>query len=90
MEDLLREEVLEPQNRWLMDDMKRHDNYAYDTKYEASEEQKHRRALRNKARRKALKEGLVRKNDNLDIHHPDHGLMGDIQVISSHKNRSIK
>ena len=70
--------------------MKRHDNYKYDLEYQASEEQKHRRALRNKARRKALKEGLVHRGDTMDIHHPDHGLMGGIQVISKHKNRSIK
>ena len=70
--------------------MKRHDNYAYDLKYQASEEQKHRRALRNKARRKALREGKVHKGDNMDIHHPDHGLMGDIKVMPRSKNRSIK
>lgn len=69
---------------------KRHDNYSYDTKYEASEEQKHRRALRNKARREALREGKVHKGDANDIHHPDHGLMGGIVVLSRHKNRSIK
>ncbi len=69
---------------------KRHDNYAYDLEYEASPEQKHRRALRNKARRQALREGKVHKGDNKDIHHPDHNLLGPIKIISAQKNRSVK
>jgi hypothetical protein len=69
---------------------KRHDNYAYDLEYEASPEQKHRRALRNKARRKALREGKVHKGDAKDIHHPDHGLMGGIKIVDRAKNRSWK
>lgn len=68
---------------------KRHDNYAYDLKYQASEEQKHRRAMRNKARRKALREGKVRKGDRMDVHHID-GIDGSIRVIHRGKNRSIK
>jgi hypothetical protein len=69
--------------------VKRHDNYAYDLEYEASEEQKHRRALRNKARRKALREGKVHKGDRSDVHHIE-GIKGPIQIISRAKNRSIK
>ena len=82
---------LEPQNRGqTQDNMKRHDNYKWDLEYEASETQKHRRAIRNHARRDALKKGIAHKGDELDIHHKSHGLMGDIQVLSRHKNRSIK
>lgn len=69
---------------------KRHDNYRYDLEYEASEEQKHRRAMRNKARRQALKEGKVHKGDTMDVHHTDHGLMKGIRIISRSRNRSIK
>lgn len=38
-------------------------------KYEASAEQKHNRAMRNKARREALRDGRVSKGDGKDIDH---------------------
>lgn len=69
---------------------KRHDDYKWDLEYGASSEQKHRRALRNKARREALREGKVHKGDTKDVHHPDHSLLGPIKIISAQKNRSIK
>lgn len=69
---------------------KRHDNYKYDLEYQASTEQKHRRALRNKARREALREGKVHKGDDKDVHHPNHDLLGPIKIISAQKNRSQK
>jgi len=68
---------------------KRHDDYKYDLIYEASEEQKHRRAARNKARRQALREGKVHKGDSNDVHHIE-GIEGAIKVISRSRNRSIK
>ena len=40
-------------------------------RYHKSPEQKKRRAMRNKVRRQALKEGRVRKGDRIDIHHID-------------------
>jgi len=69
---------------------KRHDDYKYDLEYEASEEQKHRRALRNKARRDALKKGKVHKGDRVDIHHPDHDLTGLGVPVNQSRNRSLK
>mgnify|MGYP001599212654 CR=1 FL=1 len=69
---------------------KRHDDYKYDLEYQASTEQKHRRALRNKDRRQALREGKVHKGDNKDVHHPNNDLLSGIKIISSSKNRSIK
>lgn len=64
-------------------------DYTYDTKYESSEEQKHRRALRNKVRRKALSAGKVHKGDNKDVHHIE-GINGPIRIINRGKNRSMK
>lgn len=68
---------------------KRHDNYAYDLEYQASPEQKKRRAARNRARLDALAAGKVHKGDNKDVHHIE-GINGSIRVISRSKNRSIK
>ena len=39
--------------------------------YQGSTAQKKRRAMRNKARRAALRNVLVSKGDNTDIHHKD-------------------
>lgn len=64
--------------------------YAYDTRYESTEEQKHRRALRNKARRAALRSGRVSKHDSTDIHHESKSLRGKTKVTSKSRNRSIK
>ena len=44
-------------------------DYTYDKAYAAREEQKKRRAQRNKARRKAIKAGRVRKGDGKDVDH---------------------
>lgn len=40
-------------------------------KYQGSPAQKKRRAMRNKARRAALRAGTVKKGDDKDIHHKD-------------------
>lgn len=64
-------------------------DYIYDTEYESSPDQKHRRALRNKARRSALREGRAHKGDNTDVHHIE-GIKGPIRVISRSRNRSLK
>jgi hypothetical protein len=69
---------------------KRHDNYAYDLKYQATEEQKKRRARRNRDRRRALREGKVRKGDGKDVHHDDHDGLTGIRIISASRNRSQK
>jgi hypothetical protein len=65
-------------------------NYSYDTKYEATKEQKRRRAERNKARRNALKDGRAKKNDGTDVHHVNKNLKGGTRVVPSSKNRSWK
>ena len=64
--------------------------------YQGSEEQKHNRALRNKARRAALKNGTVHKGDNKDIDHKKplskggSGAKSNLRVQSEHDNRSFR
>ena len=70
--------------------VKRHDSYAYDLVYEARPEQKKRRALRNKDRRKALREGRVVKGGRVDIHHKNPTVLDDIMLLDRHKNRGIR
>ena len=69
-------------------------DYKYDTEYQASAEQKKRRAARNKDRRQALKEGKVHKGDGKDIDHKNNNPMDhsakNKQVMSKSKNRAKK
>lgn len=67
-------------------------NYAKEAKYEALPEQKKRRAARNAARRKAIKEGKVRKGDGKELDHVGYHRRGDLRkvptkVVSRHANR---
>jgi hypothetical protein len=59
--------------------------------YHASEEQKKRRAQRNKARRQAMERGSVSKGDSKEVDHLGanrKGSLGDrVKVISKTKNR---
>lgn len=61
--------------------------------YQATEEQKHNRAMRNAARREAMKKGLVRKGDGKDIDHKTPiskggtNSAGNLRVRSRHANR---
>ena len=64
-------------------------------KYNASEEQKTRRAQRNAARREMEKEGKVRKGDGKDVDHKEHKARGklnnsrsNLQVMDKSKNRA--
>ena len=64
-------------------------------KYNASEEQKTRRAQRNAARREMEKEGKVRKGDGLDVDHVKHKARGkldnsksNLRVMDKSKNRA--
>ena len=64
-------------------------------KYNASEEQKTRRAQRNAARRTMEKEGKVHKGDNLDVDHKKHkargkldNSKGNLRVMDKSKNRA--
>ena len=70
--------------------VKRHDNYSYDLEYEARPDQKKRRALRNKDRRKALREGRVTKGSKIDIHHKDRNNLDDILLLHRSKNRGLR
>jgi hypothetical protein len=59
--------------------------------YHASETQKKRRAARNKARRKAQREGKVSKGDSKEVDHPNASRTGSLgsttRVISKARNR---
>jgi hypothetical protein len=59
--------------------------------FNASEEQKKRRAQRNKARRKAIREGRARKGDGKEVHHTRANrkgkLSGPTRVVSKRTNR---
>ena len=63
-------------------------------KYNRKPEQKKRRAARNAARRKLMKEGKVRKGDGKDVAHknnnPRDNSSGNLAVQSKAKNRSFK
>ena len=67
-------------------------NYAKETAWEDSPRQVKRRENRNKARRQAMKKGLVRKGDKKELdhlgYHPKGTLKGvPAKVVSRHKNR---
>jgi len=44
-------------------------------KFQSSEEQKRKRTGRNKARRKAIKNGTVNKGDGMDMSHTKNGVV---------------
>lgn len=44
-------------------------------KFQSSAEQKKKRAERNKARRKAISKGIVKKGDNNDMSHTKNGMV---------------
>lgn len=69
----------------------------YDKEYQdfqGTPEQKKRRAQRNQARREAIRDGKVKKGDNLEVDHSDHsnrkGKLDNskVKVISKKANRS--
>lgn len=69
-------------------------NYKKEALYEASPEQVKNRVERNKARRKALREGKVKKGDNKDVAHVvalDKGGSNKqgVRIESRSKNRSF-
>lgn len=65
--------------------VKRNYRKEYD-KFQATEEQKKRRAKRNKDRREAERKGKVKKGDGKDIHHAEHGAK---IIMPASKNRGI-
>ena len=69
-------------------------NYAKENKWEDSPTQVNRREARNKARRKAMKAGKVRKGDKLELDHQGFHRTGGhaldhvpVKVVSRHANR---
>jgi hypothetical protein len=71
---------------------KRERNYKKETAYENRPEQVARRVARNRARRKALREGRVHKGDGLELDHVGYHRRGSLanvptRVVSRHKNR---
>lgn len=72
--------------------MKTGRNYAKETAYESSPIQKKRRADRNRARRLAMKKGLVHKGDGKEVDHLGSHRTGRLRsvptaVVSKHANR---
>lgn len=65
----------------------------YDS-YHGTTEQKKRRAQRNKARRKAIREGRVKKGDEREVHHVGAKRKGKLpkktRVISKKSNRKMQ
>jgi len=51
-------------------------------KFQSSPEQKRKRAERNKQRRRALKKGIVKKGDSIDMSHTKNG------VVKKHKSKN--
>jgi hypothetical protein len=67
-------------------------NYMKENKWEDSRAQVLRREARNKARRRALKKGLVHKGDKKELDHVGFHRRGSLfsvptKVVSRHKNR---
>ena len=62
--------------------------------YQGTPEQKKRRAQRNQARREAIRDGKVKKGDNLEVDHSDHsnrkGKLDNskVKVVPKKANRS--
>jgi len=66
-------------------------DYKQEYKYHASAKQKKNRAARNKARRKAIKNGTVKKGDDKDIGHVTplkNGMTKKTKVQARKSNRS--
>lgn len=67
-------------------------NYAKEGKWENTPEQVARRVARNRARRKALKQGRVHKGDRKELDHVGSHRTGSLdnvgtRVVSRHANR---
>jgi len=67
-------------------------NYAKETRWESSPEQVRRRVARNRARRRALRQGRVHKGDKFELDHVGFHRKGSLdrvptRVVSRHANR---
>lgn len=56
-------------------------NYKKETEYENRPEQVRRRVARNRARRKAIREGRVRKGDGKELDHVGHHRTGSLDNV---------
>lgn len=70
-----------------------HHNYAKETAYENTPAQVKRRVARNKARRKAMREGRVHKGDGMELDHVGYHRTGSLsnvptRVVTRKQNRS--
>ena len=66
-------------------------NYAKERKYDAKPIVKKKRVLRNAARNKLLKAGVVKKYDGKDVHHVGGNALNPnsrLKAVSASKNRS--
>jgi hypothetical protein len=61
--------------------------------YQSTDDQKKKRALRNKARRQAIRDGKASKGDGTDVHHvtaiSKGGANGRTKVVPASENRSF-
>ncbi len=67
-------------------------NYKKETEYESRPDQVRRRVARNRARRKAIREGKVRKGDGKELDHTGYHRTGSLdsvptKVVSRSANR---
>jgi len=72
--------------------VRRNRNYKKETEYENRPEQVARRVARNRARRKAIREGRVRKGDGKELDHVGYHRTGSLdnvptRVVSRSANR---
>ena len=72
--------------------VKKDRNYEQEAAYHAKPEQKKRRAERNKARRKAIREGRASKGDGTEVDHIGAGRTGSLaglatRVVAKRVNR---
>lgn len=58
-------------------------------KFHKSKKSKKARASRNKARRKAIRNGTVKKGDSKEVHHSKPHAKGKTKVVSRKTNRRI-
>lgn len=79
--------------RWPANHKKRTDrNYAKETAWESSPEQRKRRSARNKARSQAIKKGKVHRGDGKELDHVGYHPTGSLarvrtRVVSRSANR---
>jgi hypothetical protein len=67
-------------------------NYAKERRYDAKPIVKKKRVLRNAARNKLLKAGVVKKYDGRDVHHVGGNALNPnsrLKAVSASKNRSL-